>query len=224
MLWVHMHNAGGTSIRHLAEEQGEVPLEPASKNWNFWLHAKETWETVGCEAKVDLFGRQASATWTMIERPMDAEDASCGGFFDYGTTLRSPVSTMLSTIVTNDIDVGALFAALETGSGRPLGNFSVPHAHLIEEGALLTHFDNYFVRSLNGRDVSREVGLGLLTEAHLAAALERLERFDCVLILEDGEALDAAPLFALRGWAPARRGAERAQPMSVIFETSQLLM
>ena len=40
MYWVHIHNAGGTSIRTLAERYGERPLEPASVNWNLWLQEK----------------------------------------------------------------------------------------------------------------------------------------------------------------------------------------
>ncbi|KAH8044483.1 rhamnosyl transferase [Aureococcus anophagefferens] len=202
MLWLHVHNAGGTSIRTLAATYGERPLEPATKNWNLWLHAKETWRTISCREKVDLFKRQAAATWTMIERPFDAADAACAELA-YGTTLRSPVSTMLSTIVTNNVDVDALFEALER-RGSPL-NASIPHDQLIEEGALLGHFDNYFVRSLNGRDVSQAAGLGMLTEAHLDTALERLRRFDVVLVLEDGAALDDAPLRRFRGW-PAAEG------------------
>ncbi|KAH8091193.1 rhamnosyl transferase [Aureococcus anophagefferens] len=206
MLWLHIHNAGGTSIRTLAETYGERPLEPATKNWNLWLHAKETWRTISCREKVDLFKRQAAATWTMIERPFDAADAACAELA-YGTTLRSPVSTMLSTIVTNNVDVDALFDALER-RGSPL-NASIPHDYLIEEGALLGHFDNYFVRSLNGRDVSQAVGLGMLTEAHLDTALERLRRFDVVLVLEDGAALDDAPLRSFRGWPAAEGDAAR---------------
>ena len=107
MLWLHIHNAGGTSIRALAETYGERPLEPATTNWNLWLHAKETYKTISCREKVDLFKRQAAATMTMIERPFDAADAACAELA-YGTTLRSPVSTMLSTIVTNNVDVDAL--------------------------------------------------------------------------------------------------------------------
>ena len=202
MLWLHIHNAGGTSIRALAETYGERPLEPATSNWNLWLHAKETYKTISCREKVDLFKRQAAATMTMIERPFDAADAACAELA-YGTTLRSPVSTMLSTIVTNNFDVDALFKALER-RGSPL-NASIPHEQLIEEGALLGHFDNYFVRSLNGRDASQAVGLGMLTEAHLDTALERLRRFDVVLVLEDGAALDDAPLRHFRGW-PAAEG------------------
>ena len=206
MLWLHVHNAGGTSIRTLAETYGERPLEPATMNWNLWLHAKETYKTISCREKVDLFKRQAAATMTMIERPFDAADAACAELA-YGTTLRSPVSTMLSTIVTNNVDVDALFEALER-RGSPL-NASIPHDQLIEEGALLGHFDNYFVRSLNGRDVSQAVGLGMLTEAHLDTALERLRRFDVVLVLEDGAALDDAPLRSFRGWPAAEGEAAR---------------
>ncbi|KAH8064957.1 rhamnosyl transferase [Aureococcus anophagefferens] len=114
---------------------------------------------------------------------------------------------MLSTIVTNNVDVDALFDALER-RGSPL-NASIPHDYLIEEGALLGHFDNYFVRSLNGRDVSQAVGLGMLTEAHLDTALERLRRFDVVLVLEDGAALDDAPLRSFRGWPAAEGDAAR---------------
>ena len=72
MLWLHVHNAGGTTIRTLAETYGERPLEPATMNWNLWLHAKETYKTISCREKVDLFKRQAAATMTMIERPFDA--------------------------------------------------------------------------------------------------------------------------------------------------------
>jgi len=34
MFWMHIHNAGGTTIRTLAELYGERPIEPATKNWN----------------------------------------------------------------------------------------------------------------------------------------------------------------------------------------------
>ena len=34
VFWVHLHNSGGTSLTTLAEINLEVPIAPASANWN----------------------------------------------------------------------------------------------------------------------------------------------------------------------------------------------
>ena len=196
MYWVHIHNAGGTSIRTLAERYGERPLEPASVNWNFYLHEKETIHTVDCEGKAALFAEQRPATWTMIERPVDDADVACGDWFDYGVTLRRPVDTMLSSLVNNNVSAALVFELLERRRGRSVADVDLPHDGFLNDG--LGHFDNYLVRSLNGRQVMRDVKLGEVTEAHLDAAIRRLEAFDVILFMEGG--LDTRELRRLRGW------------------------
>ena len=196
MYWVHIHNAGGTSIRTLAERYGERPLEPASVNWNLWLHEKEMSHTVDCKGKAALFAEQRPATWTMIERPVDDADVACGDWFDYGVTLRRPVDTMLSTLVNNNVSAALVFELLERRQGRSVADIGLPHSGFFNDD--LGHFDNYLVRSLNGRRVMRDVKLGEVTEAHLDAAIRRLEAFDVILFMEGG--LDTVPLRRLRGW------------------------
>ena len=34
VFWVHLHNSGGTSLMTMAEINLEVPIAPASANWN----------------------------------------------------------------------------------------------------------------------------------------------------------------------------------------------
>ena len=198
MYWVHIHNAGGTSIRTLAERYGQRPLEPASVNWNFYLHEKETIHTVDCEDKAALFAEQRPATWTMIERPVDDADVACGDWFDYGVTLRRPVDTMLSSLVNNNVSAALVFELLERRRGRSVADVDLPHDGFLNDG--LGHFDNYLVRFLNGRQVMRDVKLGEVTEAHLDAAIRRLEAFDVILFMEEEGGLDTVPLRRLRGW------------------------
>ena len=207
MLWLHVHNAGGTSIRSLAERHGERPLRPASGNWNLWLHSKETERTVDCVAKVALFRQQPLASWTMIERPFDESDGACGEWLDYGVTLRQPVATMLSTLVNNAVPADLLFDVLEKRRGRSIRDVSLPHRGFLNDG--LGHFDNYLVRTLNGREVMRDVRLGEVTEAHLERAIERLRAFDVILFLDETDGLDTSALRERRGWPAADSGDAR---------------
>ena len=166
-----------------AERYGERPLEPASVNWNFYLHEKETIHTVDCEGKAALFAEQRPATWTMIERPVDDADIACGDWLDYGVTLRRPVDTMLSSIVNNNVSAALVFELLERRRGRSVADVDLPHDGFLNDG--LGHFDNYLVRSLNGLRVMRDVKLGEVTEAHLETAIRRLEAFDVILFMEE---------------------------------------
>ena len=209
MYWVHVHNCGGTTIRRLAQRYGEVALEPASLNWNLWLEVpldpapRGAYAAVTCRDKAALFASQPAATWTAAERSVDVADLDCGDAFDYGLTLRSPAELMLSTIVNNGVDVGALMRLLRTREGESIAGVRVPHEKpYLEAGAELAHFDNFLVRTLNGRAVTRDVGLGRLNETHLAAAIANLERFAVVLVIEGDGALDAGALRANRRWPP----------------------
>jgi hypothetical protein len=210
MFWVHIHNAAGTSIAKLARAFHERPLEPATGIWNYkgessrdrvkcgpGSRANATFACADCAGKAAEAARQG-ATWTAIERPLEASDFGCD--FDYGVTIRDPVATMMTTIVLDKVDVDALFARLETGRG-PVGGADLPHRRgYLQRRAPLAHFDNYATRILLGYDVLYNVGLGELTEAHFAAAVKILERFDVVLALPTRTALDTGPLRTRRGW------------------------
>ena len=41
MFWVHLHNCAGTTIHELASLNREIPIVPASANWNTALWDKE---------------------------------------------------------------------------------------------------------------------------------------------------------------------------------------
>ena len=41
VFWVHLHNCGGTTVHALATMNREVPIFPASANWNSQLWDKE---------------------------------------------------------------------------------------------------------------------------------------------------------------------------------------
>jgi len=141
MFWMHIHNAGGTTIRTLAERYGERPIQPATPNWNI-VAEKYSGDVVwSCDAKTRLIKTQAGASWTAIERPLDlASDFGCD--FDYGVTIRDPVDTMVSTMVNNAVDVEGLVELLRTRKGRKIRRVAVPRtarSHVGHVGQGLEH-------------------------------------------------------------------------------------
>jgi len=124
MLWMHIHNAGGTTIRTLAELYGERPIQPATQNWNIGVEKYGDDIVWSCEAKRRLMESQVGASWTAIERPLEAADLGCD--FDYGVTVRDPVATMVSTLVNNRVDASKLFRILGRARGKPLAGVPVP--------------------------------------------------------------------------------------------------
>ncbi|KAH8072902.1 rhamnosyl transferase [Aureococcus anophagefferens] len=189
MLWLHVHNAGGTSLRLHAEANGEKPLEPATHNWNLAFDKDRT-----CREKAELLAEQPEASFTFVERPLERSDVGCAEFA-YGLTLRRPLDTARSTLRNNDVDAAERYAA---------------HA--------LGYFDNFLVRTLNGGKVFREVAVGALNASHVDVAARVLEdRFDVVLKLEDS--LDVGPPQARLGPGPRRDGArQRPQPPAAAQE------
>ena len=124
MFWMHIHNAGGTTIRTLAERYGERPIQPATPNWNIVAEEYPGDVVWSCDAKKRLIKTQAGASWTAIERPLEASDLGCD--FDYGVTVRDPVATMVSTLVNNRVDASKLFRILGRARGKPLAGVPVP--------------------------------------------------------------------------------------------------
>ena len=152
MLWMHIHNAGGTTIRTLAERYGERPIQPATANWNIVAEKFPGDVVWSCDAKTRLIKTQAGASWTAIERPLEASDLGCD--FDYGVTIRDPVDTMVSTMVNNAVDVEGLVELLRTHKGRKIRRVAVPrstihHVGLLEPNAELASpirvFSAYFI-------------------------------------------------------------------------------
>jgi len=82
-----------------------------------------------------LAAAQPGASWTAIERPLEAADVGCA--FDYGVTIRDPVATMTSTVVNNFVDVDALVRAPESDAalGRATTRDSAGRGRDEEEGS-----------------------------------------------------------------------------------------
>ena len=209
MLWLHVHNAGGTSLRLHAEANGEKPLEPATHNWNLAFDKDRT-----CREKAELLAEQPEASFTFVERPLERSDVGCAEFA-YGLTLRRPLDTAMSTLRNNDVDAAEVGALLEKAAARGLAPRDASLGFVGERYAAhaLGYFDNFLVRTLNGGRVFREVAVGALNATHVDAAARVLEdRFDVVLKLEDS--LDLGPLARARGWAPARGATAHANAHS----------
>uniref|UniRef100_A0A7S3NIX0 Uncharacterized protein n=1 Tax=Aureoumbra lagunensis TaxID=44058 RepID=A0A7S3NIX0_9STRA len=97
-------------------------------------------------------------------------------------------------------------------------NFSV-----VQRGVAV--LDNFYVRSLNGRDTFLNVPFGQLTESHFVTATENLALFQAVLILER---LDHSfqQLYQRLNWCMPAKGLMRQNvgkgDDSIVFSKSQL--
>ncbi|EGB09921.1 hypothetical protein AURANDRAFT_62925 [Aureococcus anophagefferens] len=210
MLWLHVHNAGGTSLRLHAEANGEKPLEPATHNWNLAFDKDRT-----CREKAELLAEQPEASFTFVERPLERSDVGCAEFA-YGLTLRRPLDTARSTLRNNDVDAAEVGALLEKAAARGLAPRDAALGFVGERYAAhaLGYFDNFLVRTLNGGKVFREVAVGALNASHVDVAARVLEdRFDVVLKLEDSlDAFARFPRTLPANSSCARRGAAARAP------------
>ena len=206
MLWLHLHKSAGSSIRHIAALNGEVPLQPATTNWNLFLKDRERDGVVNCTERLALFELQEASTWVSVERPFEESADACLSSktkqFQMGVALRNPIETAESTMSYHDINPEELTEKLKRASElkqRPR-DVELARRGNMDRNSPLAHFDNFMVRSLLGRTVFDEVPIGGVSEAHLKRALKSLEtRFDVVLVLDDLQK-HLQQLAALRNW------------------------
>mmetsp|Transcript_63389 Transcript_63389/g.138019 ORF Transcript_63389/g.138019 Transcript_63389/m.138019 type:complete len:347 (-) Transcript_63389:427-1467(-) len=189
VLWLHLHNFGGTSICAEAALQGEA-VGPENCNVPPDLCSVIPSERVSCG------NRSAGGySFTAIERTLLEEDFACSADMLYGVMLRDPLAGAASTYVANSFGLELkwdIFESFRTGV-PPTGHG--PHPCL-PEWDTYQHMDNYATRTLSGNYFAPP---GKLTRTDLEVAKQRLSRMDVVLILE--ELVDHAPqLQATLGW------------------------
>ncbi|KAH8069782.1 rhamnosyl transferase [Aureococcus anophagefferens] len=155
MLWLHVHNAGGTSLRLHAEANGEKPLEPATHNWNLAFDKDRT-----CREKAELLAEQPEASFTFVERPLERSDVGCAEFASARSSRRRRRGPRAS---------GAGFGRRRRYAAHALGYFDNFLVRTLNGGKV---FREVAVGALNASHVD-------------VAARVLEDRFDVVLKLED---------------------------------------
>jgi len=210
VMWVHVHKNGGTSMCEWAQDTEQV-VEPNDGTCNSVdLHdtffpdgigQKRQWTT--CADRAEYF-RDHRFTWGQLEREINPGDL-CKDDFLYGITLRDPVSRIESYANWNSNAVnGAEWkgymsciqrrnaSACPAVEGRPIARVNWGYRE----------WDNFNIRVLGGYDVMR-LPPGGVNASHLAAAVDLLEQFDLVLLLEDLESgCTMAEMKRVLGWSP----------------------
>eukprot|EP00927_Polykrikos_kofoidii_P040807 TRINITY_DN34815_c0_g1_i1.p1 TRINITY_DN34815_c0_g1~~TRINITY_DN34815_c0_g1_i1.p1 ORF type:complete len:354 (+),score=59.93 TRINITY_DN34815_c0_g1_i1:120-1181(+) len=169
VLWLHMHNYGGTMMCQEAARQGER-TPPANCNWE---NCSQQTRLVSCAHKA----RSARFSFSMLERELQPSDL-CQPDVLYGTMLRDPIMAMESTMRDNNFDMSRIVEILTTGNT----NLTESHTGCLPAWDSYEHFDNFATRSLSGAYMLPPRGV---TRDHLEAAKQRLRNMDVLLILEE---------------------------------------
>jgi len=208
IMWIHIHKAGGTFMCALAKLAGEVVISPSDNacNWKGYDQYRNSGkkDKPSCEERAQHFEEQ-NATWGQIEREFDHEDR-CWESFDYGVTLREPLSLLQSEINYHPgcspcppgvEGLGGCWLFGGPCGGGPSNpekflkqlntTLTSPHKKAENEGGndqfpLWKFFDNYQVRLLAP---ALNVTAGGINETHLEAARKTLSNFSAVVRLED---------------------------------------
>ena len=187
--WLHMHKGAGTAICELAKRNG---LQAPRRNCNMdgdgprTLHFTAYGEgnaNMSCAARAAAYHAR-NYSFAAVERWLDLP--LCPGTFSYGTALRAPIARALSNMRYHGIsDAQALHhlntTTLPTDASRTGPKVSRKPEKVFYGTAAV---DNFYVRTLGGRDVFHRPA-GALTRRDLEAAKATLERFDVVAVLED---------------------------------------
>jgi len=174
VMWVHLHNFGGTYICKEAMRQGEHTPPESNPQWPGCLMPGD-----GCST---WYGRTTGETrakesysFTMVERDVEAADL-CDELL-LGVTLRDPLAGLTSTLIANRFIKEEVLHILETGTIAPAW-----HVECLPAWDTYHHFDNFATRSLGGNYNAPPRGV---TRENLERAKKNLERMDVVLILEE---------------------------------------
>lgn len=169
VLWLHLHNFGGTFVCTEAAQQGER-TPPANCDWEA---CSQQTDLVSCEKKA----KSGRYTFSMLERNLQPTDL-CNEAIR-GTMLRDPISGIRSTIAANGFELEKVMQIIMTQNV----NATTPHGpSCLPEWDHYQHFDNFATRSLSG---AYTVPPKEVTKEHLAVAKQRLADMDVVLVLEE---------------------------------------
>mmetsp|Transcript_29428 Transcript_29428/g.62651 ORF Transcript_29428/g.62651 Transcript_29428/m.62651 type:complete len:345 (+) Transcript_29428:38-1072(+) len=175
ILWIHLHNFGGTFLCEEALKQGEIGPPNAYSNWPGCLMPGD-----GCSTQTGRSSCKERArspyTFTMLERDVDNADF-CSEVI-MGTTLRDPVDGIVSTLLANQFDKAEVIRMLQRGDAHA----AAEHRPCLPSWDTYQHFDNFATRSLGG---GYRALPGHVSRSHLEVAKARLRSMDVVLILED---------------------------------------
>lgn len=171
VLWIHLHNFGGTFICSQAIAQGETTNDFSPQGC--FIPGE------GCctqDNRATCQKRSASKfSFTMAERDVDDNDM-CGDLL-FGTILRDPLAACRSTLVANQFNKKELMKVLRSGNAGP-----VAHQPCLPGWDSYQHFDNYVTRSLGDAYL---VPPRQVTRAHLEKAKARLQKMDVLMIMQD---------------------------------------
>jgi hypothetical protein len=201
MLWVHIHKAGGSFICGMANLNHELIVEGGNCNWSGHDgDGRLGQQKIPCNWRWEHFSK-AGLTWGQIEREFGEGDF-CPDFFEYGTTLRDPLSLALSEVLMVKHTHDEVQAHLDCVLHRTKDCTAVS-----KDGSntLWRFFDNYQVRILGGPDVFF-LPPGAVNQTHLKNAVRLLSQFKVVLRFEDivsqPEALHNALGWSVESLAP----------------------
>lgn len=197
IFWLHCQQNGGTWVATLAAAHGERILSPfglpqtlsVSKVHGLAIpnYRNETCRSpVTCKLKAEYITLQ-KATFTAIERAFDSAVELCTGSFLYGTAIMHPRRFLLSALHHRPgMDPSKMLQILggeRTPKRQRLHDWCLGDPPYGVDGQY-PHYDNYYVRGLNGFS-AYWLPPGKVTRAHFVAAVETLHRFDMILLLDE---------------------------------------
>lgn len=202
MLWLHIHKAAGTTICHLARDNGENVVQPSINcNWEGKDQRLNFMDapSVTCAERAKFF-RDAHFTFGAIEREL-YNGSYCPSDFDYGVMLRRPLDLFISLL-----DYRPELHSTYRDTLRCLSNNSCPPVRRQTETGdwvvdnLWAYLDNFVVRLLLGPK-GIKVPIGGITYYHFKKAADVLSTFQVVTFLEDLSTRSTKEMFASRlGW------------------------
>lgn len=175
ILWVHLHNFGGTFMCQEARSQRE---STGQNNCNI--------KGDGCSQETNLLGcgQRGKYSFSAIERSVKDGDFNCSDTL-YGVMLRDPIAGMRSTMVQDAFgkQKNDIIEALR--NKRAVNNFANPgHSghSCLPFGDNYQHFDNFMTRSLSGNYNSPP---GQVSSKDFEEAKARLRQMNVILIMEE---------------------------------------
>uniref|UniRef100_A0A7S3NIZ3 Heparan-sulfate 6-O-sulfotransferase n=1 Tax=Aureoumbra lagunensis TaxID=44058 RepID=A0A7S3NIZ3_9STRA len=186
--FLHLHKAGGTTVCHVArvanglvapKRNCNLPGDgPRTLDKGLSGHANLEWDTQVCERRAQAYD-EWGLNFHAVERWLDVNLLrNCRSHFFFATVIREPVSRFVSHC---RFERTPTAEAMAWAKRDPVPNMEDEFSAVQRGPAVL---DNFYVRSLNGRDTFLHVPFGQLTENHLVTAAENLASFQVVMILE----------------------------------------